>query len=129
MKIIVQRKISDKNTYQIVTLKGICSGLGSLIIAAIIGEHLLHLKYIFLVLLLGFIAYGLSIFFYINIKCSWCAKKTSAYYAIAPFVGSVLSFVFLKEKLSFQYFIALLFMITGSIFATTDTLVTKAKES
>ena len=123
------RKISDKNTYQIVTLKGICSGLGSLIIAAIIGEHLSHLKYIFLVLLLGFIAYGLSIFFYIKAQNVLGAAKTSAYYAVAPFVGSVLSFVFLKEELSFQYFIALLFMIAGSIFATADTLVTKAKES
>ncbi|MBQ1478224.1 MAG: DMT family transporter, partial [Erysipelotrichaceae bacterium] len=51
------------------------------------------------------------------------AAKTSAYYAAAPFVGSFLSFVFLKEKLSWMYLIALLVMIAGSLLAVTDTLI------
>ena len=94
------RSISEKSTYQIVTIKGICSGTGSLIIALVIGEKLPVLKYVLPVLLLGFVAYGLSIFTYIRAQKTLGAAKTSAYYAIAPFVGAFLSFVLLKEKLT-----------------------------
>ena len=45
------------------------------------------------VLLLGFVAYGLSIFTYVRAQKTLGAVKTSAFYAIAPFAGAVLSFV------------------------------------
>lgn len=41
-------------------------------------------------LLLGFVAYGLSILCYIYAQRELGAAKTSAYYAIAPFIGVVL---------------------------------------
>ena len=123
------RKISFKNAYEIVTIKGLCSGLGSLVIGLAIGEKIPSAKYIFSVLLLGFVAYGLSIFFYIKAQKELGAAKTSAYYAIAPFVGVLLSVVLLKETLSAQYLIALILMIIGSIIATMDTLRTPHSHS
>jgi drug/metabolite transporter (DMT)-like permease len=116
------RSISSKNTFEIVTIKGIGSGSGSLIIGLIIGQKLPAVKYILLVMLLGFVAYGLSILFYIKAQKELGAAKTSAYYAIAPFVGAFLSFTILKEPFSPQYFIALVLMLAGSIIATIDTL-------
>lgn len=56
------RKISSKDPLQIVLLKGIFSGTGSVIIGLIIGERITFLWSIPLILLLGFIAYGLSIY-------------------------------------------------------------------
>lgn len=109
------RRISDKNTFQIVTIKGICSGLGSLIIGLIINEKLPTLKISLIIMILGCVAYGLSIFFYIKAQSALGAAKTSAYYAIAPFIGVFLSFLIFKDGLSIQYFIALLLMIIGSI--------------
>ena len=38
------RKISDKSTYQIVTIKGLCCGTGSFIVAIVTGESLPHSK-------------------------------------------------------------------------------------
>lgn len=114
------RSISEKSTYQIVTIKGICSGTGSLIIALVIGEKLPNIKHILPVLLLGFVAYGLSIFTYIRAQKTLGAAKTSAYYAIAPFIGAFLSFVLLKEKLTISYAIALSVMIAGTVFAVRD---------
>lgn len=116
------RNISSKSTYEIVTIKGLCSGIGSLVIGLVLGEKIPAVKYIVLVMLLGFVAYGLSIFFYIKAQNKLGAAKTSAYYAIAPFVGAFLSFVILKEPFSVQYFIALVLMIVGSVVATIDTL-------
>ena len=79
------RSISEKSTYQIVTIKGFGSGTGSLIVALVIGEKLPEPKYILPAIVLGFVAYGLSIFTYIRAQKDLGAAKTSAYYAIAPF--------------------------------------------
>lgn len=116
------RSISDKSTYQIVMIKGIFSGLGALLIAISTKEQIPNIKYMLLALSLGFVAYGLSIFMYVRAQNVLGAAKTSAYYAIAPFIGSFLSFVFLKEKLTYLYLAALVVMITGTLFIVSDTL-------
>ena len=119
------RSISEKSTYQIVTIKGLCSGTGSFIIALVIGEKLPNMKYILPVLLLGFVAYGLSIFTYIRAQKTLGAAKTSAYYAVAPFIGSFLSFVLLKEPLTATYVIALSVMIGGTVIVVHDNITTQ----
>lgn len=123
------RKISDKNTYEIVTVKGICSGVGSLAVGLIIGEKFPPLPYILPALLLGFVAYGLSIFFYIRAQKHLGAAKTSAYYAIAPFFGAFLSFVIWKEPLSARYLVAFALMIAGSVIVTADTLIRNSRQN
>jgi len=117
------RKISDKSTYEIVTLKGLCSGIGSIIIAFIIGESIPDFQYFFPAMLLGFVAYGLSIFTYIRAQRYLGAVKTSAYYAAAPFIGSFLAFLLLGEPIKINYLIGLGFMSIGSILVVVDTLV------
>ena len=117
------RNISSKSTYEIVILKGIFSGLGALGIAMLQKETVPAIRYIAAALLLGFIAYGLSIFLYVRAQNVLGAAKTSAYYAVNPFIGSFLSFVFLNEKLSILYLAALLVMIAGSMLVVRDTLV------
>jgi len=117
------RNIASKNTYEIVVLKGIFSGLGALLIALIKREAMPEVIYIGLALILGFVAYGLSIFLYVRAQNVLGAAKTSAYYAIAPFVGAFLSFVVLREQLSWMYFIALIVMLGGSALVVADTLI------
>lgn len=116
------RRIAAKSTHQIVTIKGLFSGTGSLFVALLLGEALPEAQYVFLALLLGFVSYGLSIFAYIRAQKTLGAAKTSAYYAIAPFIGTFLSFVLLGERLTVNYLVALLFMIVGTIFVILDTL-------
>ena len=116
------RKISSKSTYEIVILKGIFSGLGALIIALIRREPFPAIGYIAAALLLGFVAYGLSIFLYVRAQSVLGAAKTSAYYAVAPFVGALLSFLILRERLSWLYFAALLVMLGGAALVVVDTL-------
>ena len=117
------RKISDKSTYEIVVFKGIFSGGGAFLIALLLGEKLPEMKYILLAMLLGYVAYGLSIFLYIRAQRDLGAAKTSAYYAVAPFVGAFLSFVLIGEKLTGIFFIALIVMIIGTVFVIMDTIV------
>lgn len=117
------KNISDKSTHQIVTVKGFFSGGGSLITALLLKEKVPELRYVFCALLLGFVAYGLSIFTYIRAQKNLGAAKTSAYYAVAPFIGVLLSFVLLHESLSINYIAALIVMTAGTVFVVYDTLV------
>ncbi|MBR4979631.1 MAG: DMT family transporter, partial [Clostridia bacterium] len=117
------KNLSSKSTYEIVFLKGIFSGLGSLAIAFIRRENVPKIEYIAGALLLGFVAYGLSIFLYVRAQNVLGAAKTSAYYAVSPFVGAFLSFMFLRENLPWIYFIALGIMIAGSALVVSDTLI------
>ena len=116
------RKISEKSTYQIVLLKGVFSGIVSFLIALIIGEKLPSAGYIAMAMALGFVAYGLSIFTYIRAQRTLGAAKTSAFYALAPFMGAFLAFVIVGEELSTNYLTALIFMLIGTGFVVWDTM-------
>lgn len=119
------RKISDRNVYEIVTLKGLCSGAGALAIGWITGERLPGLRWIVLALLLGFVAYGLSIFVYILAQKGLGAAKTSAYYAVSPFVAAGLSLALLREPADAVFLTALFIMIAGTVLVTADTLLVR----
>lgn len=121
------RKISSKDPLQIVLLKGIFSGLGSITIGLCLGERITVLWSVFAVLGVGFIAYGLSIFFYVYAQRLLGAARTSAYYAIAPFIGTALSLAIFREMPHYTYFIALIFMIVGAILSSQDKPLFKRK--
>ena len=116
------RKLSARNTYEIVVIKGLGAGTGALIIALLLGEKLPALNYGFTALCLGFTAYGLSIFAYVRAQHGIGAARTSAFYALAPFLSALLSFLFLHEQLSSRYLLGLAVMIPGSLLAVLDTL-------
>ena len=117
------RQISEKSTYEIVMLKGFFSGSGSLVIAFLLGERIPEIGWILTAMLLGFVAYGLSIFFYVRAQNTLGAAKTSAYYAAAPFVGAGLSFLILGEKVTPLYFFAFTVMLAGTVLVVRETLV------
>ena len=117
------RKLSSKSASMIVILKGFFSGLGSIFIALMTGENIPPLYDSVCALLLGFVAYGLSIFFYVRAQETLGAAKTSAYYAAAPFIGALMSFVILREKLSGTYILALAVMLAGSVLVVIDTMM------
>lgn len=114
------RCLSGKSPVQIVVIKGFFSGMGSFAIALLAGESIPEIRYILAALIVGFIAYGLSICFYIYAQRDLGAAKTSTYYSIAPFVGVVLSLVIFREIPGMNFWIALLMMAGGTWLAATD---------
>ena len=111
------RMMSQSDPLEIVVLKGFGSGLGSLAIAFAVGEALPALPYVLGTLVLGFLAYGLSIFFYVYAQRQLGAAKTSAYYAIAPFIGVVLSLLLFREWPAPSFWVALAIMAMGAYLA------------
>jgi drug/metabolite transporter (DMT)-like permease len=114
------RCISNKDPMEIVIIKGFGSGLGALCIALCVGESFPLWQYIPAVMLLGFVAYGMSIFFYTYAQRTIGAAKTSTFYAVAPFIGMLLSFIILREKLTWIFAVALAIMIAGAYLAAVD---------
>ena len=116
------RMISHKSSEQIVSIKGVFSGIGALIAAFLVGEQVPQWIYILAVIVLGFVSYGLSINFYIRAQAELGAAKTSAYYSIAPFLGVVFSLLLLGERPEVQFYIALAVLVVGTVLIVIDTL-------
>lgn len=116
------KMISNKSSVEIVVIKGIVSGIGSLLVALTLGEHIPAFKWVILALILGFLAYGLSINFYIMAQKDLGAAKTSAYYSIAPFLGVAFSMILLGERLRTQFYVALTIIIISTYFMIKDTI-------
>ena len=116
------RMLSSKSSVQITTIKGIFSGLGSLIVALAAGERIPEIGWILAVLLLGFVAYGLSINFYIMAQKDLGAAKTSAYYSIAPFLGVIFGIALLGERPGIQFYLGLAVMIAATVLMVRDTI-------
>ena len=121
------RKISSKDPLQIVLLKGVFSGLGSVIIGLCIGERITALWSVFAVIGVGLVAYGLSIYIYVYAQRLIGAARTSAYYAISPFIGTALSLAIFREVPHYTYFIALALMAIGAWLSSQDKPLFKRK--
>lgn len=114
------RMLSIKDPLQIVVIKGFGAGLGSLFIAFVLGKQATNYFYIAMAILLGFFAYGLSIYFYVYAQRELGAAKTSAYYAISPFIGVTLSILIFREKPGIFFLIALFIMIISTCLVIID---------
>ena len=115
------RMLSRKDPLKVVIIKGFGSGTGALFLSLLRREASFHMPYIFAALLLGFVSYGLSIYFYVYAQRELGAAKTSAYYAIAPFIGVSISLVMFRQLPGITFIIALLIMISGTYFTTMAT--------
>ena len=110
------RKLSHNNPAKIVIIKGFGSGTGSVLVALIIGDRLVFTSYILFALLLGFVAYGLSIYSYVYAQRYIGAAKTSAFYALSPFIGAVISIALYPKKPSLIFIAAFITMAAGTYF-------------
>lgn len=73
-------------------------------------------------MLLGFVAYGLSINFYIKAQKYLGAAKTSAYYSIAPFLGAAFGMLLFREIPGPQFFVGLIIMAAATVLLGKDSL-------
>lgn len=120
------RRLSNSGALRIVVIKGIFSGLGALAIAAFMDMGSPSVPEVLGALALGFVSYGMSLFFYITAQASLGAAKVSAYYAMAPFIGAFISLAVLGEALTQAFALALVVMAVGAVILTRETLRSEA---
>lgn len=114
------RMLSHSDPQQIVIVKGLGSGASALLVALLSGESLPALRFIPAALALGFVAYGLSIYFYVYAQRYLGAAKTSACYAVAPFIGVLLSLIIFRSMPGALFFAALTVMIAATVLIIRD---------
>ena len=114
------RKLSSCDPLEIVLLKGIFSGTGSIVIGLVIGERLVNLWSVIAVMGVGIVSYGLSVYFYVHAQRLLGAAKTSAYYAVSPFIAAFLSILIFGQIPEVTYFIALILMAVGAWYSSHD---------
>ena len=111
-------RLSRRDPAQVVIAKGMGSGTGALAVALAAGDALPALPDALAALLLGFVAYGLSIFFYVYAQRGLGAARTSAYYAVNPFIGAVLSLALFRTVPGQAFLLALALMALGAWLVT-----------
>lgn len=105
--------LSEKDTCQIVILKGLGSGTASLLLSFLIREGSRPAAGWLFVMVLGFLSIGLSVYFYVLAQSVIGAARTSAYYATAPFIGVLLSLLIFRQLPGRLFWIALAVMAAG----------------
>ena len=111
-------RLSEKDPAQVVVVKGLGSGTGALAVALLAGDALPALSDVAAALVLGFVAYGLSIFFYVYAQRGLGAARTSAYYAVNPFIGAALSLALFRTVPGPAFLVALALMALGAWLVT-----------
>lgn len=110
-------RLSAKDPLQVVVVKGFGSGTGALLVAFVAGDAFPPAALASCALLLGFAAYGLSIFFYVHAQRGLGAARTSAYYALSPFIGVALAWAIFQDPPNAFFIAALALMIAGAYLA------------
>ena len=103
------RRLSSYDPSKIVIIKGLGSGTGSLLIALFTCWFASSSSRA-----LGFVAYGLSIYTYVYAQRFIGAAKTSAFYALSPFIGALLSLMIFPKIPSVLFISAFILMAIGA---------------
>lgn len=114
------RKISGKDPLAIAAAKGLVAGGISTVIALLAGITLPDWSIIIVSLAIGFFTYGLSIVFFVRSLRDLGAARTSAYFAAAPFIGSIASVLIIREIPDIRFFIALPVFLAGAILLVSE---------
>ena len=93
-----------------------------LVVALALEEPFPAPVWMLLTALLGFVSYGLSIYFYILAQRDLGAAKTSAYYSIAPFLGVAFSMLLLGERPGLRFYAALAIMAASTVLMVRDSV-------
>ncbi|HEY8966268.1 MAG TPA: DMT family transporter [Candidatus Methylacidiphilales bacterium] len=100
------RKIADKGAVRLASWKGLLAG-GTLLGAVLaLGHRLPPWPALLLILLLGYVSYGLCLAQMILSMQILGAARMGAWFSVAPFFGAVGAFVFLREPVTGHFLVA-----------------------
>lgn len=109
----VTRNISHLNPIFAASIKGFIAGTANLLLGYVLGERLGINLQLAQASVLGFLGIGISLVAFIVSLGSIGTARTGALFSTAPFIGSILSILILKESVSIPFLIALGLMAIG----------------
>jgi predicted membrane-bound spermidine synthase len=97
----------------IAMIKGLVAGSVNYGLAFSQGAHIPNKSLIASAAVVGFLGYGVSLVFFVLGLRHLGSARTGAYFALAPFIGALVSVIFLREPLTARLIIAGVFMGVG----------------
>lgn len=107
------RKLSSADPVQIALIKDSVAGTVNTVLALSQASSLAHVGTLAVVGLVGLIGYGVSLVFFVVALRNLGTARTGAYFSVAPFVGALLSIIFLHDPVSPRFFVAGTLMALG----------------
>lgn len=115
------RNISAKDPLAIVAWKGLLAGAFSLFLALFLGNAFPPLQTILVILLIGWVCYGLSTALFVHSMRGLGAARTSALYGTAPLAGVILSIFVFGEFPTAWFILAALLALGGTWLLVAET--------
>lgn len=106
------RKVSLSDATWIAAVKGLAAGSVNLALAFLLGATLPPIPNLAGALVVGFLAYGVSLALFVVGLRHLGTARTGAYFSVAPFIGAVLALV-LGEPITLPLLVAAAFMALG----------------
>ncbi len=107
------QKVSACDPFQIAAIKGAAAGAVNMAIGLAQGAHLPRVTILVGALFVGFAGYGLSLALFVLALRHIGTARTGAYFSTAPFVGAMLSLLFLREPIGSGFLLAGALMAAG----------------
>lgn len=96
------RKVAHADASWIACVKGLSAGVTNLGLALLLGATWPSVGGVSAAMVVGFLAYGLSLALFVVALRHLGASRTGAYFSTAPFVGAVISVVYFAEPVTWQ---------------------------
>lgn len=107
------RKVSAGDPVQIAMLKGLVAGGVNTGLALALGAKLPAVSSLLATGVVGLLGYGVSLTLFVLALRHIGTARTGAYFSIAPFVGAVISILFLGDTLTVGFVVAAVLMALG----------------
>jgi len=107
------RKVSLADPLQIAMLKGLIAGPFNLVLGLSISREIPNVSGILLTGIVGFLGYGVSLALFVVALRDLGTARTGAYFSTAPFIGSAVAVVVLRDPLTAQLLAAGALMAFG----------------
>jgi len=107
------RKVSATDPMQIAALKGLIAGTVNFTIALMTGARFPAGSAIPAAGIVGFLGYGISLTFFVLALRYIGTARTGAYFSLAPFIGALISILFLGDALTASFIVAAFLMSVG----------------
>jgi drug/metabolite transporter (DMT)-like permease len=108
-------RLSHKDPVALARVKSIAAGVCMCVVATSLGMKTAHGRLFLAALALGAVSYGLSLLFHLRAVRTLGAAREAAVFAMAPFIGAVVSILFLRETPQIPHLAAGVLMAAGII--------------
>jgi drug/metabolite transporter (DMT)-like permease len=110
------RDIEEMPATVLASIKGLCSGTFNIVLALIFSSGAVTVHQVMGALLIGAMSYGLSLVCFIESLRRIGSARTSTYFAVGPFIGTLLAILVLGERPPAMFWFATLCMFAGILF-------------